>query len=360
MERLKRLQLSLRKRRIKLQNIQDPIKRSHTPQTPGIQYPKPDFHTKVHVRTQNTRGRSSSASSSGVSSGSDIPFAANPGHLNPISLDSGNDTSDDLLQHSEPTLHEKGKFSLGIQDSESTHIQSDGTGRSTPVFPISQNRHDTQGSGQYPKSSLTSLPQPPPKKQKIETAPSQGSTGSINLGEELAMWKAKLDTPQKPRHTSSKGPKEGTGKKRTRNNFTQYEKDHAPAWFKSQVEAGISAPEIEQAYVEKFGVFHRWLTLKLWVDRLNERANKEQPKSKIVVLKVRSPSHPPVTFLITISHSRLGLTHLAEQYQHHLVPTQKVPPRRLMYHHTPSTRSQSSFRAHRSRLIPINPCERLQ
>jgi hypothetical protein len=133
--------------------------------------------------------------------------------------------------------------------------------------------------------------QPHAKKQRIEITSSPRDIETIDLSEELPMWKEKVDTPHQPQPKSSSAGKQQKGQKRTRNNFTEYEKDHAPAWFKSQVDAGKLPGEIEKAYVERFGVFHSWLTLRLWVNRLDERAAKAKRPSKIVVLKVRPPSH---------------------------------------------------------------------
>jgi hypothetical protein len=159
------------------------------------------------------------------------------------------------------------------------------------------------GSAKHQLHDGEDLTRPPLKKQKTETAPSPAEIETIDLSEELPMWKEKVDTPTKPQPTSSTTGKKHKGQKRTRNNFTDYEKEHAPAWFKSQVNAGMPPSEIEKAYVEKFGVFHRWLTVKLWVDRMDERAAKaektveaENP-SKIVVLKVQLPSHLRLAFL---------------------------------------------------------------
>lgn len=322
-EKLKRLQLALKKRRIKLlQGVQDPVKRSRTPQTPGSQYPTPSESLRPTVSVEtHTRARSSSESS-GVSSGSDIPFTAPGDTSRPISHDS-DDNNDDAVSNS----HQQ-KNSNAITESYQKAYQNEMgvsvSGLLSSRKPqVAQNQDRTQnpkpfqedGSAQNPKPfqgdgsakhqlhGNEDLARPPLKKQKTETAPSPAEIETIDLSGELPMWKEKVDTPTKHQPAYSTTGKKRQGQKRTRNNFTDYEKEHAPAWFKSQVNAGKTPSEIEKAYVEEFGVFHRWLTVKLWVDRMDERAAKaektvkaENP-SKIVVLKVQLPSHLRLAFL---------------------------------------------------------------
>ncbi|CAG8188414.1 unnamed protein product [Penicillium nalgiovense] len=309
-EKLKRLQLALKKRRIKLlQGIQDPVKRSRTPQTPGLQYPTPreSLRPTVSVET-HTRARSSSESS-GISSGSDIPFTARGDASRPISYDSDDDNDDTDNSHQQENSNiitesdqkacenEMGVSVSGLLSSRKPQVaqSQDYTQNSKPFQGDGSAKHQLHGNEDLMRPLL--------KKQKTETAPSPAEIETIDLNEELPMWKEKVDTPTKPQPTYPTTGKKRKGQKRTRNNFTDYEKEHAPAWFKSQVNAGKLPSEIEKAYVEKFGVFHRWLTVKLWVDRMDERAAKaektveaENP-SKIVVLKVQLPSHLRLAFL---------------------------------------------------------------
>ncbi|KAJ5794769.1 hypothetical protein N7457_001368 [Penicillium paradoxum] len=308
-ERLKRLQLSLRRRRIKLEAIRDPAKRSQTLQIPGLGIPQPKFS----IKTDDIRPRSTSASS-GVSSGSDIPFAGPRDDSNPTSLGSGGDAVKQSSQQepsnsatqSNQTVYDQGKgvpvpAHVGNKTFEFIHVHGDDSRQSTPIISTNQTRDNTpnsqrtqgDGSGKHQMLDPRGLMEPPPKKQKTDTARSSADIATIELGEELAMWKEKLDTPNKPPPPSSNAGKGGKGKKRIRKNFTEYEREHAPGWFKSQVAAGKSSVEVEKAYVETFGVFHRYLTIKLWVDRMDEKASQEPNMSKIVVLK--SSQEPSTT-----------------------------------------------------------------
>ncbi|KAJ5164901.1 uncharacterized protein N7500_006731 [Penicillium coprophilum] len=301
LEKLKRLQLSLKKRRSKLQGTRGPLKRSRTPQTPGSQYPTPNGsrHPTVSIEAHNTRTRSLSESS-GVSSGSDIPFAA-PGDIsNPICYDTedGDNTVDE-----DSTQQESWK--LMAESNQKAYNNETGVSVSgllnnrRPEATQRQEPQQFQGdvSAKHQLRGSEDLMRPHPKKQKTETTSLSADTETIDLSEELPMWNEKVDTPNKPQPKSSSAGKQRKGQKRTRNNFTDYEKEHAPAWFKSQVDAGTLPGDIEKAYVEKFGVFHRWLTLKLWVDRLDKRAAKAERPSKIVVLKVKLPLDLHMAFL---------------------------------------------------------------
>ncbi|KAJ5533932.1 hypothetical protein N7527_000186 [Penicillium freii] len=313
-EKLKRLQLALKKRRARLQGIPDPVKRSRTPQTPGVQYPTPNESRRltISVESHNTRARSSSESS-GVSSGSDIPFTVPVSKE--VSFDSDSDDHDDVFnnsrqqEHSNPTNLVADSNQKGNDNSQKPFDNEMGVSVSGLLSnrkpEVAQSRDGTQqfkqaqgdGSAKHQLHGSSDLMRPPPKKQKIETAQSPTNIETNDLGEELPMWKEKVDTPIKPQPSSSTAGTRRKGQKRTRNNFTDYEKQHAPAWFKEQVDAGKLPADIEQAYHKKFGVFHRWLTLKLWVDRLEARAAKAKPPSKIVVLKVQLPSHLHLAFL---------------------------------------------------------------
>ena len=176
---------------------------------------------------------------------------------------------------------------------------------STRKPEVTQRAGDTQKSQRSAEDFSTKeqldngedLMRPPPKRQKNATTSSSTAIEAIDLSEELPMWNERVDTPQKPQPKVSSAGKRHKGQKRTRNNFTDYEKEHAPAWFKSQMDAGKLPADIEKAYQEKFGVFHRWLTLKLWVDRLDKRAAEAEPRSKIVILKVRLPQNLQMAFL---------------------------------------------------------------
>ncbi|KAJ5237661.1 hypothetical protein N7489_007752 [Penicillium chrysogenum] len=299
-EKLKRLQLALKKRRIKLlQGVQDPVKRSRTPQTPGSQYPTPSESLRPTVSVEtHTRARSSSESS-GVSSGSDIPFTAPGDTSRPISHDS-DDNNDDAVSnsHQQKNLNaitesyqkafqnEMGVSVSGLLSSRKPQVaqNQDRTQNPKPFQEdgSAQNPKPFQGDGsaKHQLHGNEDLARPPLKKQKTETAPSPAEIETIDLSGELPMWKEKVDTPTKHQPAYSTTGKKRQGQKRTRNNFTDYEKEHAPAWFKSQVNAGKTPSEIEKAYVEEFGVFHRWLTVKLWVDRMDERAAKAEKTVK--------------------------------------------------------------------------------
>ncbi|KAJ5199358.1 hypothetical protein N7472_004562 [Penicillium cf. griseofulvum] len=287
-EKLKRLQLSLKKRRSKLQGIRDPLKRSRTPQTPRSQYPTPSESRRpiVSVETHDTRARSLSESS-GVSSGSDIPFTC-PGEVTQqVCYDT--EDHDETVAEEHPNLI--AKSNQQACDNE-TEVSVSGL-LSTRRPEVTQHQDDKLKSNQFhgdlpaehPLHGNEELTQPPPKKQKIEFTSSPRHIETIDLIEELPTRNEKVDTPHKPQPESSSAGKRRKGQKRARNNFTDYEKEHAPAWFKSQVDAGKHPGEIEKAYVHKFGVFHSWLTLRLWVNRLDERAAKPRPLSKLVPIR---------------------------------------------------------------------------
>ncbi|KAJ5958867.1 uncharacterized protein N7479_006017 [Penicillium vulpinum] len=307
-EKLKRLQLSLKKRRSKLQCIRGPLKRSRTPQTPRSQYPTPNESCRptVSVETLDTRARSSSESS-GVSSGSDIPFNA-PGDIsNPICYDT-DDYDDETVD--DETIYGPGQRERLLTESNQTTSDNE-TGVSvsgllgTKKLEVVVHKDDTQKPKQSQKDGPTKHQvdgnedpmRPPLKKQKAHTASSSADIETIDLSQELPMWKEKVDTPIRPQRKASSTGKRRDRHKRIRNNFTDYEKAHAPAWFKSQVDAGKLPADVEKAYAEKFGVFHRWLTIRLWVDRLDERAVKAKRPSKIVVLKVQLPAHLQMAFM---------------------------------------------------------------
>ncbi|KGO62959.1 hypothetical protein PEX2_044820 [Penicillium expansum] len=303
-EKLKRLQLALKKRRFKLQGIRDPVKRSRTPQTPGSQYPTPNksYRPTISVEAHDTRARSSSESS-GVSSGSDIPFTT-PGDVSrPISFDRDDDVVDNTDQQEHLNLvaetnqkaynHEMGGSVSGLLGNRKPEVAQ--SQAETQHYKQSQG----YGSAKHQLPGNKDLMRPPAKKPKVEDAPSPMNIETIGLGEELPMWKEKVDTPIKPQPTSSTAGTRRNGQKRTRNNFTDYERKHAPAWFKSQVDAGKLPSEIEKDYVKKFGVFHRWLTIRLWVDRMEGRdikkekgVDKEDTPSKIVPIRVFPTSRP--------------------------------------------------------------------
>lgn len=306
-EKLKRLQLALKKRRAKLQGIRNPVKRFRTLQTPGAQYPTLNEPRRltISVEAHDNRARSSSESS-GVSSGSDIPFTVPISKE--VSLDSDSDDHDAVFDNSrqqkrsnptnlvadsnkKPFDNEMGVSVSGLLSNRKSEVAQSRDG--TQQFKQFQE----DGSAKHQLHGSSDLMRPPPKKQKIEAAPSPTNIETNDLGKELPMWKEKVDTPIKPEPSSSTAGTRRKGQKRTRNNFTDYEKQHAPAWFKKQLDAGTPPADVEKAYHKKFGVFHRWLTLKLWVDRLDERAAKAKPPSKIVVLRVQLPLHLHLAFL---------------------------------------------------------------
>jgi hypothetical protein len=288
-EKLKRLQLSLRRRRIKLEGLRDPRNMSHTPQTPGSQYLRRSESRPTMDIVYKARSRSLSESS-GWSSGSDIPYAGVRDNSEQVSPDGRGDTDVYSGQQENSTL---------APNSKGAPVPAlvNGT-RSSPSIPpplTQQTRDDTQGSRQVQEEKSVKhrmyetqgLMQPPPKKPKVETTPSPADLETLNLGKEMATWNEKLDKPVKKRLGPEK-PRKGCT--RTRKNFTEYEKEHAPAWFKAQVAAMKTPSEIERAYFERFGVFHRFLTTKLFVDRMDEKAARQAPKSKIVVLVQATPT----------------------------------------------------------------------
>ncbi|KAJ5317443.1 hypothetical protein N7508_001951 [Penicillium antarcticum] len=113
---------------------------------------------------------------------------------------------------------------------------------------------------------------------------------AMQLGLEMAGWQGDftpVDLRPKAASTKTKTKsrvkeqKKGT---RVRNNFTQEECDHAPAWLKPRLAAGISPAQLEQDYEARFGVLHRYNTLKHWLER--QEAKSGTILSKIVVFKI--------------------------------------------------------------------------
>lgn len=133
--------------------------------------------------------------------------------------------------------------------------------------------------------------------QPIDLTSSPASSHEVlQLGSEMAGWQGGFtpvhshpEAPSTKAKSKPKGNKKDKKGTRVRNNFTQEEFDHAPAWLKSRLETGISPAQLEQDYEARFGVLHRYNTLKLWLER--QEAKSGLIPTKIVVLKVPIPLH---------------------------------------------------------------------
>ncbi|KAJ5145937.1 uncharacterized protein N7515_000501 [Penicillium bovifimosum] len=273
-ERLKRLQLALRRRRIKLEGIRGPIKTPHTPQTPGSQClrrsesrPAIDIGFKTRLR--------SLSESSGLSSGSDIPHTNVRDESEQVSSNGHEDTvvHSSQQKRSTPAINSKGS---------PVHPLPSGTRSSPPIPPslTKQTRDDAQGSRQTQQEKPAKhhlnenqgAMHPPPKKQKIEMSPPPPDLRALNASRDMATTNEKLDKPAQQQI----GPeKPRNGNVRTRKNFTEYEKEHAPAWFKAQRDSKTTR-QIEKAYFERFGVYRRFIVLKAFVERMDKKAGAEK------------------------------------------------------------------------------------
>lgn len=336
MEKLERLRKLLRKRRSKLQAIigpdgQTPVKKERTPEGPHSQHTTPAVsRPMVSVDSPDARARNVSENS-GVSTGDDIPYGASRDGSAPLALGNSDESDDPLSERTaERETNDQPRNTpsqlIGREPPSSTSVAQNmpeknhghaNVNSSSPYgfMPINHTRDKMAMS--TPKRSLQDshmedVSQFSPKRQKtVNPASTDGE--SLDYSQELPMRNADvLDSPQRPTQGEGKKPKKDK-KKRERNNFTDFEKEHAPAWLRTLFDELKPASEIEQEYLRKFGVWHSIGTLKSWLGRMEQapkarnknpnpanrqdrknRPDSENPQnheSKIVVLKVQFPLH---------------------------------------------------------------------
>lgn len=333
MERLERLRKLLRKRRSKLQAIigpdgQTPVKKERTPEGPPSQYTTPAVsHPTVSVDSPDARARNASENS-GVSTGDDIPYGASRDGSAPLALGSADESDDPLgekLRHREPTDQPRNTPSQVIERappsssfpqhmSEKDRTHAVGAASSPYGFmPINQTREkvadrdvSTPPKRSLQDSHMEDASQFSSKRQKtVNPASTDGE--ALDYSKELPMRNVEvLDSPQRPTQGEGRKPKKDK-KKRERNNFTDFEKEHGPAWLRTLFDELKPGSEIEQEYLRKFGVWHSIGTLKSWLGRMEQvpkagnknpnsgkrqdSENRQDRESKIVVLKVQFPLH---------------------------------------------------------------------
>ncbi|KAJ6072391.1 hypothetical protein N7467_010476 [Penicillium canescens] len=391
-ERLKRLQQSLKKRRHRLRGDQAPasIKRSGTPQSLRSNYPSPTesglrlpvlshaasdsqsgsrvsisvepsvglMKPAASIESQEAQERSASPSSSDVSTGEDIPFSRDHNSLKRKNMSSDYEETVDVdwdTQHQTPApcnastplvSASKGKEPLAPEerntmvDDSYAVAESRGTtaeGRDTTVGDSDavvegSDAMEVDGPSEVPKpvAPVQPVKQPMPKpetprksKRTLNWAASSLRQEYENAGQPIDLTSSPAPSFEamqfgsdiagrqggiapvpprtgtvsmkiKPKKQKAKSHKKGV---RVRNNFTQEEFDHAPAWLKPRLDAGMSPAKLEQEYEAKFGVLHRYNTLKLWLDRQEAKASPiKAPNTplastltKIVVLKIPIP-----------------------------------------------------------------------
>ncbi|KAJ5576078.1 hypothetical protein N7535_003004 [Penicillium sp. DV-2018c] len=309
-EKLKQLQLALRRRRSKLEGLRGPMRTSHTPQMPGLQCPR--LSEPVSSKDAGfERSLRSLSESSDMSSGDDIPYAALDEEPDQGVPDGHGDT---VVPSSQQLL------SILASNTKGPPVpplpSSTRPSPSNPPPPTRQTRGNTRSSPQIKEekpakrrpSGRKPLKQPPSKKQKVETPPSPADLENLNPGEELATVAGKLDRPARkrigPERPRKGGVRRGPGRPRKkdvrrRRIFTEYEREHVPAWFKAQVAASKTRVQIERAYLERFGVSRTYDTFRQFVDRLDKPAADAAAAAALRApntnrtFVVSTPSNPP-------------------------------------------------------------------
>ncbi|CAG8365478.1 unnamed protein product [Penicillium salamii] len=357
-ERLQKLQLALKKRRKALEGIRD----SSNVVKVEKQTPEP-YHAKPPTSTQTLTSPSSTASS-----GDDIACGngkkKSKAHEHSTTDQHESNDSNDQHGNKRVSTHavqsiKNGKTSKGlIQQTSHGVISIADTCSSTPSTPPAAsslpasslpatvpspvftpsaafmpiNRSHVQTVEEIPSKRLQGS-QPiedgtsqTPKRFKTAHLTSSSDVEALQHGQHLAMWNEPQNksSPSQDIPKESKPPKEK--KRRERNNFTDYEKQYAPAWIREQIDAAMVGTELERAYTARFGSYHQFYTLKAFVDRIERKAEEEEKRigrlakakkdavpeqkpndagdsetrSKIVVLKVRfPPASLPPTFSST-------------------------------------------------------------
>lgn len=272
----------------------------------------------------NTIRARSGSEVSGLSSGGDIPSAAAPNDPIPMNLD--NPGPSNLGQSKKSTaktprteshskqLHGNAKgnpSSANPQHFEREIIPLDDE-TSSPLTPSISEHVPTSGflsvnhrqwkaahnnahalaTSSSPKRSFEAYDngdtRDTPNKKRKSTAPtSSADPETLRYGQQQPMWNIRrqeapqnaqpsVEKPAEPNTTvkPSKGQKKHkqVQKKRERNNFTDFEKEHAPAWIRTALDAGHSGSELQREYLKHFGTHHHATTLKAFLDRQEAKA----------------------------------------------------------------------------------------
>jgi hypothetical protein len=236
-----------------------------------------------------------------VSTGSDISFTGGRNGPKSMSIDSSdapdlNITACTANDQSKENEKEKPASALENGNQEIIFIDDSSSVPSTRVTPVNDDRGNISSKALSTKRSLRGIDDEGVTKQRSKKSKSENTTPPPNSDT--------LDQCKKPRMLSEQ-PREShkaKERKRKRKNFTEYEKENAPAWLRAQYDAHRPSGEIERAYVDKFGVRHRSSTLKSWLERMEEQAQNAEmqhqlptvrahPESLIVKLKVHVPEH---------------------------------------------------------------------
>ncbi|KAK9859135.1 hypothetical protein MYU51_016177 [Penicillium brevicompactum] len=315
-ERLHRLQLTMKKRRRGLQRIQDPENVKLEPETESprplkamfpVSTPRPVTSGESHT----TRARSSSESS--VSSGGDIPSAAAAedsaqANLGNTAL-SGVGHSKGKGKYAAPTNSEQKV--IHIHDDTSSPLTSLGSAMdpspSSQFLPVNQSQLkvarnlSTPGPSTTPKRSFDAYSHgdshPSSGKRQKSAAPSSAKVaGPSSHGQQMPMWNVRFpDSPhqtpssakrtaepevappeKRQKQTTPAQKKSGTRKpeqkKRERHNFTDFEKEHGPPWIRAAMNRGLGGAELQKAYFQHFGTHHHATTLKAFLDRMEAKA----------------------------------------------------------------------------------------
>ncbi|CAG8939000.1 unnamed protein product [Penicillium salamii] len=402
-ERLQKLQLSLKKRRKVLEGIRDP---SSVEKVENCT-PEPS-HAKPPTSTQTLTSPSLTASS-----GHDIASAKGKNtskahHHSTMDKHESNDSNDQhdnkrVSTHAVQSIKNEHTTKGLIQQTSHEVISIADTCSSTPSTPPAPS---TLPASSFPATVPSPVFTPSaafmPINRRFEHIPSkrlQGSqptqdgtsqtskrfksahpTSSSDLevlqhGQHLAMWNEQRNTSSPSQNTPTERQPQKEKKRRERNNFTDYEKQHAPQWIREQLDAAMVGTELERAYTARFGTHHQFYTLKAFVDRMERKAAEEEKRierlaeakkdavndeksndagnsetgSKIVVLKVRFPpaSLPPAS----LPPTSLPPTPSFTKSQPHGTPTGSNPI-------TPNYHGQTSDKNNR-RARPTEPSDRV-
>jgi hypothetical protein len=324
-DRLKQLHLTLEERRHRIQKSRQPTesqvhtKKECTLQKLRSQCSTPDgsYHT-ISVETLDKCARKSPVSSE-VSIGDDIPFnrTTERDGSKSMSLYTYNHSTDESEQNSTGHMEKTPPASTALSqiiNQEVIDISDDSSAPPSPTLPTTRGLEDQPNSKSTPlKRSLEEADEEnptrsPSKKQRCEDARSPVNPEFLNHPKEPSASNEEPEpeepeTPPRPRNRIPSQRKDPHTKKRVRNNFTENEKEHAPAWLRAQYAASAgmnNGREIAQAYAKRFGVHRVPSTLKSFLERVDnkdKRTEKQQEKpaetsqrpSKIVKLKVQLP-----------------------------------------------------------------------
>ncbi|CAG7934295.1 unnamed protein product [Penicillium olsonii] len=349
-ERMRRLQLALRRRRKNLQELRDSVRVKTEPKSPepshaGYRTPSvSQLLQSIESRPVRERDPSYPSESSTVSTGDDIPYGNPRNEPTPgmqerslRSADQGvqSEPKDpkqiDRAQQAPAALRHKARGTINTNDETRSAPSTPPTTSNLPTGPA-----DTTASSSRPVQSSAFMPinrrqakaaanfatptesphpkrlretrqaeqtvEPSPKRRKSSYPNASAELDSMTYGQHLAMWNDQSQqSPSTQKPPKDTKPEKTGKKKRERNNFTEYEKEHAPSWIRAQLTAGVSGVDLERAYMAQFGTKHHSTTLKAFLDRNEAKAKalakatgttvstpstqEDRQPSKIVVLK---------------------------------------------------------------------------